>query len=297
MNRDQSISCPRRGSALYIIIVLAVLLAVPGTRAQRIVRKQSLAADTAAMLARIPSERVIVGTDTVSVVIPEHNFGRYDRGLYNYLYMPKGKWAFGLTASYGALNTDDIQILSVLNNVDLNGKLYSINPEMQYFFKSNQSVGLKFNYSRGQLDLNNLSLDISDDMSFSISDISYDSRSTAFSVFYRNYVGLGMDKRFAVFNEVDLGIMNGVSHFKRIFDGEPRDTRTLTKQLSLNFSPGLSVFLQDNMACTVSFGVFGLKLRSEDQNTNGVDEGRRVTSGANFRFNIFNIAFGMMIVL
>lgn len=264
---------------------------------QPIVRKKILAADSVAQASRIPSERVIVGRDTVPMVIPEHNFGRYDRGLYNYLYIPKGSWAFGLTASYGALNTDDIKLLSIFNDIDLGGKMYSINPSMQYFFKHNQSVGLKFDYTRGQLDLNNLSLDISDDMSFDISDIHYSSRSTALSVFYRNFVGLTPGKRFAVFNEVDLGILTGVSHFDRMFGEDPRNTVTQTKQISLNFSPGLSVFMQDNMACTVSFGVFGLKLRSEDQQTNGVDEGRRVSSGANFRFNIFNIAFGMMVVM
>ena len=35
----------------------------------------------------------------------------------------------------------------------------------------------------------------------------------------------------------------------------------------------------------------------EKQATNGVDEGSRFTSGANFRFNIFNINFGLMVVI
>ena len=47
--------------------------------------------------------KVIVGNDTVSMIIPEKNFGRYDRGLKNYLFIPKGEWAFGLTASMGDL--------------------------------------------------------------------------------------------------------------------------------------------------------------------------------------------------
>lgn len=55
--------------------------------------------------------------------------------------------------------------------------------------------------------------------------------------------------------------------------------------------------MQDNVAFSVSFGVFGLKLRNEHQLTDGVDEGKRFTSGANFRFNIFNISFGLMVVI
>jgi hypothetical protein len=47
----------------------------------------------------------------------------------------------------------------------------------------------------------------------------------------------------------------------------------------------------------VSFGVFGVKFRNEHQKTDGVDEGSRFTSGANFKFNIFNINFGLMVVI
>ncbi len=285
----------------YIVLIVfwVTLLSgsVPAAVAQTIVRKKELASDTVALSARIPSEKVIVNGDTVSMVIPQRNFGRYDRGLFNYLFIPKGEWAFGLTASYGELNTEDIQVLGILKDLDFKGKIYSIKPSVSYFVASNQSVGLKFNYSRGIGDLDNLGVDFSEDLNFSISDVSYYTQSYAISAFYRNYVGLGLDKRFAVFNEVDLAFSGGSSRFKRIYDGAPRDTRTIITEASLNFSPGLCVFIQDHVSFNVSFGVFGLKLRKEHQTTDGVEEGSRFTSGANFRFNIFNIAFGLMVVI
>ena len=52
-------------------------------------------------------------------------------------------------------------------------------------------MGLKFSYSLCIDDLGGLSVDIDDDMSFTLSDISYYSQSYTASVFYRNYVGLG----------------------------------------------------------------------------------------------------------
>ena len=285
----------------YIVLIVfwVTLLSgsVPAAVAQTIVRKKELASDTVALSARTPSEKVIVNGDTVSMVIPQRNFGRYDRGLFNYLFIPKGEWAFGLTASYGELNTEDIQVLGILKDLDFKGKIYSIKPSVSYFVASNQSVGLKFNYSRGIGDLDNLGVDFSEDLNFSISDVSYYTQSYAISAFYRNYVGLGLDKRFAVFNEVDLAFSGGSSRFKRIYDGAPRDTRTIITEASLNFSPGLCVFIQDHVSFNISFGVFGLKLRKEHQTTDGVEEGSRFTSGANFRFNIFNIAFGLMVVI
>ncbi len=239
------------------------------------------------------NERVIVGEDTVSIIIPQRNFGRYDRGLFNFLFIPKGQWAFGLTASYGEFSTDDVQILSFLKDFDFKGKLYSIKPSVSYFIGNNQSVGLKFNYTRGYADLNSLTLDLGDDMNFSLRDVSYYSQTYTASIFYRTYIGLSSMKRFALFNDVDLSFGSGSSRFKRSYNGQIRDTRTTITEASLNFSPGLCVFIQDNMSFNVSFGVFGLKMRNERQRTNDVEEGSRFTSGANFHFNIFNINFGI----
>lgn len=280
-------------------MILAVLAAlVPGSVcAQEIVRKNQIANDTIRHGNPDRDKLVVVDGDTVSMIIPERNFGRYDRGLFNYLFIPKGKWSFGLTASYGELNTDDIQVLSILKNIDFKGKIYSIKPSISYFFKNNQSIGIKFDYSRGKADLANFALDFDSDMSFAIKDVSYYTESYSISTCYRSYVGLGMDKRFAVFNEVDLGFGSGSSRFKRIFNSEPKDTRTIITRASLNFSPGLCVFIQDYVSFNISFGVFGLNVKREHQTTDGVDEGTRTTSGANFRFNIFNINFGMMVVI
>lgn len=263
-------------------------------RLHPVIRKDSVSRHRREILEK---QRVIVNKDTVSIILPEHNFGRYDRGLFNYLFIPRGKWAFGLTASYGELTTDDMQVLSLLKDFDFKGKMYSINPTISYFIRHNQSIGLKINYTRGVADLGRLKVDFDDDLNFDIKDVSYYSQSYAMGVFYRNYVGLDKRRRFGIFNEVDLMFSAGSSRFKRPIGGEMRDTRTNSTQASLNFSPGVAVFIQENVAFNVSFGVFGVKLRHEQQTTNGTDEGSRFTSGANFRFNIFNINFGLMVVI
>lgn len=257
-----------------------------------VVRKNTLPANRREM-----QERVIVRGDTVPMVIPTKNYGRYDRGLFNYLYIVPGSWQFGLSASYGEFNTDDVQVLSMLKDVDFNGKLYSIKPSVAYCFRSNQTMGLRLNYTRGKADLANLSVDIDDDMNFELHDVSYYSQTYSLGVFYRNYVGLNRNKRFAVFNEVSLDFSSGQSRFKRYYNEELSDTRTITRGASLNFSPGVCVFIQENAAFNVSFGVFGVKFNKESQTTNGIDEGSRFSSGANFKFNIFNINLGIMVVI
>ena len=243
------------------------------------------------------NETVLVGNDTVPVILPQKNYGRYDRGLFNYLFVPKGQWSFGLMASYGEFSTDDYQILSMLKNLDLKVKAYSLQPSIFYFFDNNEAVGLKFNYTRMNLDLPSLMVDIDSDINFNLADISYYSSSYSASVVYRNYVGLGRERRFGVFNDVDLTFGTGSSRFKRYYGGELRDTRTNSTVASLNFSPGICVFIMDYVSFNVSFGVFGIKLHKEKQITDGVEEGSRFSSGANFRFNIFNINFGMAVYI
>lgn len=251
----------------------------------------STAATTAENIDNTP--RVIVGNDTVSMILPDKNYGRYDRGLKNYLYIPKGEWAVGLTASFGEFDADDVQILSVLNDLDFNGNIYSIKPSASYFFRNNQSIGVKFNYTQATADLANLAVDVDDDLNFTLRDVSYKYQTYSAAIFYRNYIGLGMDKRFALFNEVALNVGGGESQFKRYYNNELRDTRTDIFEASLNFCPGVSMFIMEKVSVNVSFGVLGLYLRNEKQKTNNIDEGSRFSSGANFKFNLFNINFGI----
>lgn len=284
----------------YIAVSLLLLSgAVPAALARELPYAAAVEFTRHNMHSFIPSMRlpdpdlVIVNGDTISMILPQRNLGRHDRGLYNYLFIPKGQWAFGLTASYGELDTRDIQVLQVLQDINFKGKTYAVRPSVSYFFKHNQSVGMKVVYTHSDADLASFGLDFGEDMSFSLKDVRYRSESYAVALNYRNYVGLGRSKRFAVFNEVDLSLTTGKSHFNRLYNAEPKLTTTKINEIALNFSPGVCVFVMENVSFNLSFGVFGLKYRSERQNTNGVDEGRRISSGANFRFNIFNLNFGL----
>lgn len=239
------------------------------------------------------NERVVVKGDTVPIILKERNYGRYDRGLYNFLFIPKGQFALGLTANYGSFDSKDVQLLSVIDDFDFKGTIYSIKPSFAYFIRNNQSLGIKLNYTKGEADLGSLAVDIDDDLNFDIKGVKYTSHSVAGAIFYRNYVGLGRSKRFAVFNEVDLSFGGGKSRFIRHYNGVPRDTRTTSFETAINFSPGLCVFIQEYVSFNLSFGVFGVKFRNEKQTTDNEFDGSRFSTGANFRFNVFNINFGL----
>ncbi|MDE7393490.1 MAG: hypothetical protein K2M80_03330, partial [Muribaculaceae bacterium] len=161
-------------SLIAAAVVIATLChcakAEPFIIKENILRADKIVLDSAAINHPDLNELVIVNGDTVPIILPSKNYGRYDRGLFNYLIIPKGQWSFGLTASYGQYSTEDVQILSILNDFDIKIKMYSIKPSISYFFRSNQSIGLQFNYSRSFVDVNNMACDFDEDLSFIVRD-------------------------------------------------------------------------------------------------------------------------------
>lgn len=245
----------------------------------------------------IPNEKVIVKGDTVDMVIKENNIGRFHRGLSNYVFIPQKQWKFGLTASYSEISSTDLQLFDLLTDFDFAGHAFSIKPYISYFVKNNLSIGLRFGYTSLKGSLNSLGLDFDDDLNLDISDAMYRNESLSTSIFARQYIGLSRKGRFGVFNELELAFSSGSSEFSRLYDNKPKLTRTTYSDLRLNFSPGLCVFINDYCSFNIAFAVVGLYLKNEKQSVDGEYSGNRFASGADFRFNLFNINFGLGIHL
>lgn len=231
--------------------------------------------------------------DTLPMVLKDLKLGRYDRGLFNFLFIPKGMWTIGLTASYGKFSTADLQMFDVISDVDISAHAFSIKPYFSYAFKNNITAGLRLEYSNIVGNINSFGLDIDEDMSFNIHDVGYSSESYSAALLLTQYIGLERKGRFGVFNEAQLKLTSGTSDFNRPYDGVMKMTHNSNFQASLTYSPGVCVFVMPNLSCNLSFGVFGFYINHTKQWENGERSGSRTTSGANFRFNIFNISFGL----
>ena len=242
-------------------------------------------------------ERTVYRGDTVPMVLKSINLGRYDRGLSNFLYIPKGNIAMGITASYGEIKTSDLQMLGLVSDVDISGSVFSVKPYVQYFIRNNLAVGIRFGYYGARGGIDSFNVDIDDDMSFSLNDIVYKAQSYSAAVTLSQYIGIARRGRFGVYNEIELAFKQGTSSFTRPHEGVLRTTDTNTIEGQINFSPGLQVFIMRNVAFHASFGVFGFNFKNQKQKEDGVSTGSRFSSGANFRFNIFNINFGIAVVI
>lgn len=239
------------------------------------------------------TEKTIFRGDTIPMVLKSRNLGRYDRGLFNFLFIPKNTWHFGVTASYGEFSTSDLQMLDLVSDVDLGAHTFSIKPYVSYFIKNNLSVGVRMDYTRSNANIDSFKLDIDEDMNFNLHDIMYRSESYRAAIFMQQYMGITRRGRFGIYNEVELSFASGNSDFNRPYNGELRKTHTTNMEARLTFSPGVCVFVMENVSFNVSFGVFGFHLKNEKQTVDGVENGNRFTSGANFKINLFNLSFGI----
>ena len=242
-----------------------------------------------------PDEKVLWRGDTIPMVLKSRNLGRYDRGLSNFLFIPKGTWKVGLTVSYGEFSTSDMRMMDVLGDIDVGVNSFNIKPYISYFIRNNLAVGVRMGYTRTRGSIDSFKVDIDEDMSFDLHDIGYRAESYEAAVMLQQYMGLTRRGRFGVYNEAELSFSSGNSDFDRPYNGVLRRTHSTNMEARLTFSPGVCVFIMDNVSFNVSFGVFGFYLRNEKQQVDGEPMGNRFTSGANFRINLFNLAFGLVI--
>lgn len=224
--------------------------------------------------------------------------GRYDRGITNYRFVPKGQWMFGFTVSYWDYNSADNKLLfAYFDDFDCDARNLNYSVYGGYAIHSNQILGLKFGYRNTKGNLNNVTLRIDDDVDFSLKDLHLKQELYNLSLFHRSYVGLDAGKRFGLFNETVLTFNFGDSRFVRGADENVTNTKTNIFEVQLGVNPGVAVFIMQNVSVECSFGVAGIRFRQEKQKNNQGETGKRTAAGSNFKINPFNINLGLTICL
>ena len=196
---------------------------------------------------------------------------RIDREINKIKFAYAGEIALGLTVSYGTLSSDDTDYLLILDNLNLNGSIFTINPSVGYFFKDNMSAGVRFGYTNinGTLDTGNFNLGEQNDVNLAFKNLHLQSSALSVGLYFRSYAGLDSKGHFGLFGEVDLSMKTGNSEFTYETEGTLRSTFSDDLKLSLGFNPGLAVYIFPNVCSTVSFGLGGIeytKIKQKDAN-------------------------------
>ena len=125
---------------------------------------------------------------------------RIDREINKIKFAYAGEIALGLTVSYGTLSSDDTDYLLILDNLNLNGSIFTINPSVGYFFKDNMSAGVRFGYTNinGTLDTGNFNLGEQNDVNLAFKNLHLQSSALSVGLYFRSYAGLDSKGHFGL---------------------------------------------------------------------------------------------------
>lgn len=154
-------------------------------------------------------ETTVAGTTEATNERPKTiNEMRRERGLTDThnLFVPKGQWIFGGTASYSTHTNKGYQFL-IIEGINSKGYTFRVSPMIAYAFRDNMALGGRFIYSRTLLKLDAAELHFGDEESGTniVAKDYYSLRQTySAAAIWRQYIPLGRNKRFALFNEMQL---------------------------------------------------------------------------------------------
>lgn len=244
---------------------------------------------------------------TTAIASPVHRKQRFlpmkrriDREINKIKFAYAGEIALGLTVSYGTLSSDDTDFLLILDNLNLSGSIFTINPSVGYFFKDNLCAGVRFGYSNinGTLDTGNFNPGKQNDVNLAFKNLHLQSSALSIGLYFRSYAGLDSKGHFGLFGEVDLSMKTGNSEFTYETEGILKTTFSDDLKLSLGFNPGLAVYIFPNVCSTVSFGLGGIEYsKTKQKDAEGNEIGQRTSSKMRFRLNLLNIRIGVTVHL
>ena len=281
-----------------LLLAVSGLCIAPGLQAQ----ERAAGPDTA----RLGRETAMSATtDSLSRGYNEEpheltiNERRRRRGLTDRhtLFVPKGQWVFGGTASYSTHTNDNYRFL-IVEEINSTGYTVRVSPMVAYALHDNMALGARFTYSRSLLKLDKAHLEFGSEgntTELSARDFYTLKHSYSAAFIWRQYIPLGRSKRFALFNETSLSFGGIQSKFAN--DSPVKGTYQTGFEVGIGISPGIVAFATNDMAVEVNVGVMGINYSHIKQVHNQVRDGDIKTSMMNFKVNIFSIGLGMAFYL
>lgn len=225
----------------------------------------------------------------------------FKRDIEQISFIPKGQWITGVSVGYSQSHQNKYQFF-VLENLSGETYTFKVTPMAMYAFKDNLAAGLKMGYTRTRMDVNDGSLVLGSDMQFNADNLKAISQDYFAIAALRNYISLGDNRRFGLFNEVQMEFGGGQSKYSNYTGGTGENRHqegTFERNFSLNvgLSPGAVMFLNNYSAIEVSVGVLGFGYTHTRAVTNQLNISHRNTKNANFKINLFSVQFGMAFYL
>ena len=242
-----------------------------------------------------PQQTASVSTDNVNKrFLPTHR--RIDRGINDIVFAYRGEMSIGLSASYGTVSSEDTNMMLLIDGIQIDGSIFTLDPSFGYFVRDNICIGARFGYSKMHGQLNNAALNLgsANDMSFAISGLELSSQTTSMGAFIRSYAGIDPKGHFGLFAEMELLLRLGNSFLSTGAEDTANISKNNLTQAKLSFNAGAAVYVFPNVCCSISFGLGGINFSHIKQSdADNFVTGHRNTSKMLFKLNLADIKIGL----
>ncbi|MFR9649449.1 MAG: hypothetical protein SNG96_03075 [Rikenellaceae bacterium] len=241
------------------------------------------------------TNHVLIGSLTAEQVEQR----RAERGIIDLseVFLPKGTWIFGGSASFSTSTFNNYSIV-LIEGITSDNYTFEVTPSAFYALWDNMAVGARVKYGRSNYTIDSAAVNISmgdSNVSLTMEDYRALSHNYSFVAIFRQYIPLGSDKRFALFNDFQIEAGGFQSRFVM---GSPV-TGTFSKgwNLGVGITPGIVAFATNRVAFDVSVGVLGVSYVKGEQVHNQVSIGEYNSSVMSFAINIFSVSMGVSVYL
>lgn len=215
-----------------------------------------------------------------------------DRGIKHKVFVPKGQLIIGGTIGYNHFKANDYEFL-MIKDIGANIQTTGARVSAAWAFTNDVAGGIMLDYSRVLTTFDNVDINLSEDMVFSIKDYKTIRHVYTASAFLRTYINIGNSGRFGMYNDVRVSFGGGQG---KILNGEGKElvgTYEKIQNVGLTLAPGIAVFATDFLAIGASVGILGFNYSKTEQITNQVYQGSFESFSANFKINILSVNLGL----
>lgn len=220
----------------------------------------------------------------------------FDRGLSPKdapVFMPEKTVFCGGMFSYRNLDASDYRI-AITGDLGLEAYTLKATPFLYFCFADNQAAGLKFSYRRTMLDFSGTDLELSDDLSLSLSGFNLLQHTFYASAAYRAYMPFRGSRTFALFADAGLEIGYGQSRSLSGSDDSRNGTYVTSWEYGLNVAPGVNLFLTNTTAVEMSLGLLGVSYSTKEQIRNRVYKGSSSGIGGHLSIDFLSVNIGLI---
>ena len=205
--------------------------------------------------------------------------------------VPKGDFSVGAQFANLRLDSDNSEIMLLLNPVSAEGRFFQFAPFFEYAYKENSTFGARLHLTNATAVLDQVTIDLlNEGLSFDITDLDTRMKSYGASVFHRNYFGLDPRGRVAVISELALTVSGGRTDYDFRNPGSDYST---SRKLNFSFSPGLVFYVMNNVSAMCTISMANISYNRVKCFSSGAETGSREKFASRFGVDLTGINFGI----